>query len=233
MIHKSIRLVCISDTHNMHQKLTNRLIKLYKSPNDILCHAGDFSESGSKDEILDVDRWFKELPYKNIFIVSGNMDGITLDGDIDGHKAFKNATYLEHEAHIIKFPELNNAQFKIFGTPYTPEFVGGFQITDDKQGKELWNQIPTDTDILISHGPPKNVMDVTSSGWSVGDVQLRDQVFKRVKPKIMMFGHVHPSHGKVYDKQTGIRFGNVAMFDNLIGKANAKDHDPIVFELDV
>lgn len=233
MIKQSIRLVCISDTHNLHRKLTNRLTKLCKSPHDILIHAGDFSESGSLDEISDVDNWFKQLPYNNIFIISGNMDGISLDGDIDGHKAFNNAIYLQHEAHIIKFPDLNNAQFKIFGSPYTPQFVGGFQISDNKQGKKLWNQIPTDTDILICHGPPKDIMDITSRGWSVGDIELKDQVFKRIKPKVMIFGHVHPSHGVLNDQKSGIRFGNVAMFDNLIGKPNAKDHDPIVFEIQI
>lgn len=70
-----LRIVCISDTHNYHRKLT-RLIP----PCDLLIHAGDFTESGSPTEVKDFCSWLRKgLPWVGArVVIAGNHD-VSLD----------------------------------------------------------------------------------------------------------------------------------------------------------
>lgn len=54
-----------------------------------------------------------------------------------------------------------------------------------------WNEIPDDTDILVSHGPPFGIGDLCKSSLRVGCPMLLSAVQERVKPKIHAFGHIH------------------------------------------
>jgi hypothetical protein len=54
-----------------------------------------------------------------------------------------------------------------------------------------WNQIPDDTDILVTHGPPVGYGDLCYSGVRAGCVELLTTVQQRVKPKYHIFGHIH------------------------------------------
>ncbi len=64
----SVRIVCLSDTHGLHRKLT-------LPPADILIHSGDFMVHGrSTDEIDDFNSWLGSLPHKHKIVVAGNHD---------------------------------------------------------------------------------------------------------------------------------------------------------------
>ena len=75
---------------------------------------------------------------------------------------------------------------KIYGSPYQPPTTEGSQECLDK-----WNHIPSDTDILVTHGPPLGFGDKTNSGNRAGCVDLLHTVKQRVKPKYHIFGHIH------------------------------------------
>ncbi|CAF1299514.1 unnamed protein product [Didymodactylos carnosus] len=163
---KPIKIVCISDTHNGH-KVQQFADKIQKLDGDILIHAGDFSEDG-KEEIMDAFDWLCSLNNFTFKIfISGNMDGFVLDdGSPNGgyrkrEELFKNdnnVIYLENECRTI-------LGINIYGCPYTPKFVGGFAYNrGSTEAKQLWKMIPNDCDILISHGPPADILDATSRG---------------------------------------------------------------------
>lgn len=140
---------------------------------DILIHAGDMT-NGNIGNLKEIDSWFGGLNFKhkvcinlmfdvecNVqtrkIIVSGNMDGFSLDGKINGHELFKNAIYLEDESIELE-------GIKFYGIPWTPRFVGGFQLFNDEQTRKVLDKIPTDVNVLISHGPPHGILDKTSQG---------------------------------------------------------------------
>lgn len=54
-----------------------------------------------------------------------------------------------------------------------------------------WNQIPDDTDILLTHGPPLGHGDLVRNGDHVGCVELLSTIQQRVRPKYHVFGHIH------------------------------------------
>ena len=242
--YKKAHFVCISDTHNMHDVLTKEISELYDDNSDtlnILIHAGDMTNRGSYSELDNIAKWFVSNNYDYTFLISGNMDGIGLDSNsqygrtdknkIDGHKLFNSYSnnknhiyYLENESYYIKEIGLN-----IYGSPYTLQFVGGFQIYSDKQSDEIWKKIPENTDILITHGPPYKILDSTSHGANVGDKILKRHVEQRIKAKYMIFGHVHESFGKYYDATSHVTYANVAQYNYQY----RKEVKPFVFDIDL
>lgn len=63
---KSIRFVCLSDTHSS----TTFTIP----PGDVLLHAGDLTDLGRLEEMERVSSWIYELPHPVKIIVGGNHD---------------------------------------------------------------------------------------------------------------------------------------------------------------
>ena len=221
---KSIRLICISDTHNGYKSLTKKLMDLYESESDILIHAGDMTDRGSMDELNDINDWFGTLPYKHKIVISGNMDGIGLDNNnINGYDIFTNAIYLQHETFKIE-----DLGLKLFASPYTPKFVGGFQLYSNKDSQDKWSKIPNDIDVLITHGPPYNILDSTSRGQSIGDNVLWNEI-DRIKPKAMVFGHVHASFGQ--QQIDGIQYVNAAQFNGIY--SGDKSVKPVVITINL
>ena len=79
-----MKIVCISDTHNLHRK-TN-------IPNgDMLIHAGDFTNIGEKEIIIDFNNWLGNLPHKYKIIVAGNHDLFFENNSIEAQKLITNA----------------------------------------------------------------------------------------------------------------------------------------------
>jgi len=65
------------------------------------------------------------------------------------------------------------------------------------RGKDLrrvWDKIPDETDVLITHGPPYGVMDKTVEGVHAGCEELTKAI-ERVQPHLHCFSHIHESYG--------------------------------------
>ena len=181
-----MKIFAISDTHGRHEKV------LIPEGTDMLIHAGDFSNTKlpamNSNEVNTFLIWLEQQPVKYKVIIAGNHD-TSIESRFFTKKDFKNRgiIYLEHESIEIE-------GIKIFGSPYTPEFHNwAFNRTRAKLGK-IWDSIPDDTDILITHGPPKGILDSASRdknlNENVGCSALLKKVLK-IQPKYMIFGHIH------------------------------------------
>lgn len=115
--------------------------------------------SGLKKDLRNVNKWFGTLPHTHKIVISGNMDGLTLATKYSdqSNEIFNNAIYLKDQ-------QIELCGLKIYGTPWTPKFCGGFQYATDEQAQKIFDKIPDDTDILICHGPPFGILDKTSRG---------------------------------------------------------------------
>lgn len=213
-----MKIVCISDTHNLHCHL-----KL--PPGDVLVHAGDATLTGELHEMIDFRDWFESQDYSYRVMIGGNHD-VTLGnaGKLIGPKMFSNSYYLENSG-----VEIEGLQF--WGSPMTPAFKGmrrglTFYTTSAKEAINIWKGIPDDTDVLITHGPPYGILDkaysglLYESGFSCGDLMLGYRV-SQVKPKLHIFGHIHEEGGKVFDSYIGVKYVNCSVVNrayNLINK---------------
>ena len=87
-----------------------------------------------------------------------------------------------------------------WGSPVTPIFFDWAFMHGPATISTYWDAIPDDTDVLITHGPPRGVMDrVLPDGEAVGCPRLRQELDTRLHPKLHVFGHVHEGYGKVVD----------------------------------
>jgi len=194
-----MKIVCISDSHNHHREL--------KVPDgELLIHAGDFTYFGKEEHVSDFNAWLGELPHPNKIVVAGNHES--------GLKRMlpkipiTNATLLNQSGVVVN-------GLKIFGTDF---------FWPAPSGNPYFDQIPDDTDILISHGPPKGYFD---DGY--GCPSLLDRV-KIVKPKLHVFGHIHQGHGmgNGQDELKNTIFVNAAICEG----GYVVKHEPIVVNLD-
>ena len=79
-------------------------------------------------------------------------------------------------------------------TPWSDNWA--FNRYRGQEIKRHWDMIP-DCDILITHGPPMGILDVTATGEHVGCQDLLDTI-KRIKPSLSLFGHIHENGSKTY-----------------------------------
>ena len=168
----------------------------------MLIHAGDVTEYGTEDELIDFLRWFAKQPFHYKVFIAGNNDICLEEMSAAGKKKLipDEVIYLQNSSAEIE-------GMKIYGSPVTPYFLGmAFNKKNDEIHK-VWNKIPDDTDILITHGPPENMLDN-----GLGCESLLKKV-TAVKPKLHCFGHIHEQNGiQIYNSTT---FVNAALVNAL------------------
>jgi Icc-related predicted phosphoesterase len=210
-----MKLILISDTHGQLDK-----IKLPDA--DVLLHAGDATGQGNIQQLSRFNEHLGKIKHKykhGIFFTPGNHDGLFEENPALAKSIVTNATVLIDEWVII--------EGKIFYfSPYQPAFCDWyFNLPRGPKLAEKWALIPDNTDILITHGPPKGILDLCPDGFQAGCEEL----FKRVmvvKPKIHVFGHIHFSYGvKHFD---GITFVNASTCD----EQYMPIHTPVEIELE-
>ncbi|KAI5847878.1 metallophosphoesterase domain-containing protein [Morchella snyderi] len=209
---KKLRVVCVSDTHNSSPK--DGVFKV--PPGDVLIHAGDMTNQGSYSELKKVADWISDCPHEVKLVIAGNHDGVTLDpeflkefGDhfhnqapqshagnlalfISPEAVAKGIVYLNHEFKTITLKD--GRTFNVFGSPWSPKCgLWGFGYSEAPNlQSSMWKGIPLDTDIMITHGPPKCHLDGSMN--SSGCEHLRQAVWA-VRPLLHVFGHIHQSRG--------------------------------------
>lgn len=215
-----VRIVCISDTHSKHNQIKDTLGEI--PDGDILVHAGDISNIG---EIQDVNKflvWFDSLPHKNKVFIAGNHDFL-FENERNVAAAmledYENINYLENQSKVVQ-------GLKFWGSPVTPPFCNWAFNKEQDYRALLWETIDDDTDILITHGPPRDILDFSPYGNEhAGCPYLKIRV-KKVKPLISIHGHIHSGYG-VYEED-GTLFVNASTLNERYKVTNK----PIVIDVD-
>lgn len=209
----TVKFVAISDTHCRH-----RSIQL--PPGDVLLHAGDISNRGKKDEIIDFIQWFSDQPHPVKIFIAGNHDFYFQDHTEQEIKSLlpSNIVYLNDSGCSVN-------GIRIWGSPVTPWFYNW--AFNRKRGVEIsahWKKVPDDTDVLLVHGPPFGILDQVINEKHVGCRDLRMRV-DSIQPRVVVFGHVHESFGKM--KKGSTTFVNACLLNECYELVNR----PVVFDL--
>lgn len=194
---------------------------------DVLLHAGDLSVWDSFAEIQEQLKWLAAQPHAHKIIIAGNHDllfdtAFQQEHAKEWHQAIKascgatagdgstadvcstqtaqdlvwgDVTYLQNESLELNIN--GGRSLKIYGSPDTP--VRGCSAFQYPREKDIWSdRVPTDTDILITHGPPWGHLDgVKKSGCPF----LAREIL-RVRPRLVLCGHIHVGYGteeRVFD----------------------------------
>ena len=98
--------------------------------------------------------------------------------------------FLDEGTH--RFTLKNGAKLTVYASPWTPSLGDwGFQYTP-AQGHSF--EIPNGVDIVMTHGPPKGIMDYTEDKKRAGCPDLFGAV-ARARPRLHCFGHIHEGWG--------------------------------------
>jgi Icc-related predicted phosphoesterase len=204
-----LRIVIISDTHGFEGALSRFVERpdgagpSNESRNpvvhcddfllpkaDVLLHCGDFAASGSKKTQRAAARRLDDflarqthIPEK--IVVQGNHDP-----DSPAKVLFPNskALYVRSSSTL----SVNGVSFAL--QPYSRRMA----FRSIRKG--LSSSVPSlsECDILVSHEPPKGILDMTYHGFSAGSAYLRELVeHAEHKPRLWCCGHIHESRGVI------------------------------------
>jgi len=225
------RIACISDTHGKHRQVSVPQCDVLLHGGDFT-QTGEHRLVRDVDNYFeqllvgeDTRRRTKEIsndslspsncngPVGEVICIAGNHD-LTFQPETyaDNWKTFHpihgpldtkitqslltHCTYLQDESYVSK-------NVKFYGSPWSPKFGYGMAFNQTRHEiHRKWDLIPSDTDVLITHGPPIGRGDLVHNGQRAGCVNLLQQVQTRVKPRIHLFGHIHEDYGVTNDGTT-------------------------------
>jgi len=182
-----IRIWHISDTHMNHEKL------VVPEGIDLVIHSGDASNYRdpfrNEPELRAFLTWFASVPIPNKIFVPGNHD-TSLE------KGLVTREFIEEQLniHLLLSEEKNILGYRFWGSPYTPKYGDWSYMKDRSKIDAVWETIPADIDVVITHGPPYGVLDATYNYSNKTELVGCSALMKRMtklQPKLMLFGHVH------------------------------------------
>ncbi|EME41246.1 hypothetical protein DOTSEDRAFT_73608 [Dothistroma septosporum NZE10] len=204
-VKKNISVACISDTHSL---TTGNIPQA-----DVLVHAGDLTNAGTRFEIQQQIDWLSSLPHAHKIVIAGNHDTwldpssrqtLALE-DQHGRLDWKDLIYLHDSSTTLDFSHrtsINEGHIKIFGMPHTPDILGPEHAFQYHRDTDFWtNKIPHDADIVVTHTPPRYHLDLPGV-QSMGDEFLLREI-ARVKPRLHVFGHIHAGKSDIFGQARG------------------------------
>ena len=209
------RFFILSDTHGI--EFGREEISSHYA--DVAIHCGDLTEESKLEEYRATLRLLMDIQAPLKLVIAGNHDFTmdipvfkekvaharpALDPDLvrkvygafgEARQLFEDAKstgiiFLEEGSHLFTLE--NGAALAVYASPYTPSLGDwGFQF-HPSQGHNF--EILKGVDLVITHGPPKGIMDYTESKQRAGCPDLFGAI-ARARPRIHCFGHIHEGWG--------------------------------------
>lgn len=175
-------ITVISDTHCRHEELD-------LPAGDLLIHCGDMFNLFGKtaDQLAQIDEWFGRQRFELVLYTGGNHDRELEAGLARRSQPLQNAYFLMDE--VVTFRGL-----KVFGSPWVPDLARHAFFKKGPALADAWARVPAGIDILVTHTPPRGILDTSSRGQSLGCANLANEL-ERISPRVHCFGHVHASAG--------------------------------------
>lgn len=209
------RILIISDTHG---KDFGPEFKPLKHAN-VAIHCGDITDGSTLAEFEAGIRLLKGIGAPLKLVIAGNHD-FTMDIPVfenkvheaiepldpvqvakvygnkgDARRLFDEAKdsgiiFLDEGNHHFKLE--NGALLKVYASPYTP-LLGdwGFRYHPENEKHEF--SIDKGADVVVTHGPPRGIMDYTPRGRA--GCPYLFQAVARARPRLHCFGHIHEGWG--------------------------------------
>ena len=173
------RILAFSDMHMSRRCAAD--IRAASAEADLVIGAGDFCNG--RQGLRDAMEMLWTLEDKAIY-VPGNAESV---------EELRAAT----TAPVLHGDYYDFAGLKIFGlgyaVPVTPFGAWSCDLTEEQAEAMLADM--QGADILISHSPPKGVVDLSSRGKSLGSTAIRAAI-ERDQPRLCLCGHIHDSRGQ-------------------------------------
>lgn len=103
-------------------------------------------------------------------------------------------------AHVLHGNSVTLSGVTFFGlggaVPITPFGPWSYDLSEPEA--EALLQLCPPGAVLVTHSPPKGLLDRSSGGLSLGSAAIR-RTLERVRPRLVVCGHIHESSGQVLE----------------------------------
>lgn len=182
-----MRIACLSDTHGLLPP-----VEAFEGA-DLVLHAGDIGPDRNVQRFINEELWPWVRAVRNqdipVWLTLGNHDNP-----------------FEYSIHpdlpIITDDVVVVGSYKIWLSPWSPQFGNWHWMTDESRLSDLYRRIPQDCDIIVSHTPPYQMCDQNVGGEHCGSKALRVRLRELSRAKreldgwpIVVCGHIHEAKG--------------------------------------
>lgn len=229
-----VKICAISDIHGT-------LIDIPEC--DILCICGDILPldiQRNNDESVawlagPFQNWLLEARCKYVIMIWGNHDWYGdkcsrggLEGWEQCERLFKRDLGPDPKIHILQDEEKEVLGIKFYGTSWCPSLRNWAFYGDSKTLKEKFDLIPTDTDVLLTHCPPKfgqQGIVLQQNNWNFlsnfGCEELQEAIEKKFgnlrdnndyNKLYVLSGHIHSGNHE-WENEGNVWYKNVSIKD--------------------
>lgn len=211
-------------------------------PCDLVIIAGDIVPLDIQRNYIKSEDWFyttfsnyiKQMPCDKVIIVAGNHDfylekcpltAINLVEWTNGKCVYLKDT-------LYHYISTEGKECKIYGTPWCHKFGNWAFMVDNPKLEHIYNSIPYDLDILITHDTPNlgSMGILPPSKWSVHEVNAGNiplaKAILATKPKLVFCGHLHECKKNYY------AFDNTEIYKvSILDNEYQNIYDPLYLEI--
>lgn len=225
---RKLKLSAISDLHG------NLIDPSLFEGGDVLCICGDIVPLDLQRNLVQSIAWFcmkfvpwtDSLPFEKVLVVFGNHDFFAEEigpKHLNGGHELTNMLLPgplkgQHKIEILCDNSYKYMGFTFYGTSWCPDLRNWAFYGGHEKLVEMYNKIPENTDVLLSHCPPRrgNAGVVLQRGWNwmndFGCLELADAITTK-KPSWTFCGHVHSGDHKITTIEDGVNIVNVSVLD--------------------
>ena len=217
-----MKIWAISDSHTYHEQ--------YKVPEvDTVLFCGD--ESNQRNPFLNEAEffnwfdWFDSLPIPNKLYIPGNHSTYVFHNEKRVQELF-----FASDIYWMHNEETTIDGLKFYGCGVSPTFGDWVYMSDRNKMNRYWEQIPDDVDVLLTHTPPKGILDVAERRDRNFDLAgcsaLRKRIDKLSSLKLHAFGHIHDDE---FIANSGLLYRNGVYYANCAGVTDRRFDKGITF----
>lgn len=171
-------LLLFSDLH-CDDAAARRLVELSATA-DVVVGAGDFATC-------------RRDVHKTLDVLQQiNKPAVLVPGNAESFEELQAAAANWESAYVLHGGGTTVAGVPFWGlggaVPVTPFGDWSYDFTEE-QAAEMLDDCPTGG-VLVSHSPPKGVLDRNTNGDSLGSEAVRNAIVEK-KPKLVVCGHIH------------------------------------------
>lgn len=194
-----MKICCLSDIHG-----TLLPVEDYFEPCELVCICGDIvplniqgNHRKSRSWLINQFRpWCESLPCDKVIFIAGNHDSCMHNVDFmyTQFPKDKKVTYLFHESYV--YTSRSGKEYSIFGTPYCKLFGNWAFMEMDETLDKLYQDIPENLDILLTHDQPFGYSDILLDNvvWNTSEHIGNKPLVKAIlvkQPRLQVNGHLH------------------------------------------
>lgn len=211
-----MNLYALSDLHGTLPEKES-----FKEQADLILICGDISPLNIQANDRKMKKWLLEefipwansLPCNKILFIAGNHDWFFYRNPTKAHDMFpvhSKVTYLQDNLYEYE-------DYKIYGTPWCKIFYNWAFMLPDQSLKEIFDKIPNNLDILLTHDQPYGYGDILLQDvpWNthehIGNKPLTNAIIEK-QPFLLLVGHLHSTEHSSIQIENTIRY-NVSIKD--------------------